>query len=375
MVRFFAIILAAVVTVAVLENVGTSASGEPPASPAAVGGSTPGASPSTTLPASAGSGALAGPSGPTASASVRRIIDGDTIEVDIDGLPTTVRYIGIDAPEIDDPASPLLPLATVAAAMNASLVEGREVTLERDVSETDRFGRLLRHVWVETDGGWVLVGLELLRLGMAQVSTFPPDVKYVDLMTDAQEAARIEGIGVWDVAVAVPTPTGPGVVGDEPLAVAVGDRTTITGSSGSYTWSTVTFEADRLNLRWDVGAPPAATCELEWRIEPVDGEILRSTARVDAGQRGRDNRQYEVGFGQAAFVVSGDCVDWVITLQGYEASAGFTDCDPSYPEVCIPPYPPDLDCPDVAHREFAVLGPDPHGFDPERDGVGCGPGG
>jgi micrococcal nuclease len=375
-VRFFALILAAVVTVAVLENVGTSASGEPATSPAAVGDATPsGASPMTTLPATAGSGALPGPSGPSASASVRRIIDGDTIEVDIDGVPTTVRYIGIDAPEIDDPAAPLLPLATVAAATNASLVEGHEVILERDVSETDRFGRLLRHVWVEADGGWVLVGLELLRLGLAQVSTFPPDVKYVDLMTDAQEAARTEGIGIWDVAAAIPTPTGPGVVGDEPLAVTATERVTIMGGSGSYTWSTVTFETDRLNLRWDVGAPPAATCELEWRIEPVDGEILRSTARVDAGQRGRDNRQYEVGFGQAAFVVSGDCADWVITLQGYEASAGFTDCDPSYPEVCLPPYPPDLDCRQVAPREFVVRGPDPHGFDPERDGVGCGSGG
>ncbi|MGH3017459.1 MAG: thermonuclease family protein [Gaiellaceae bacterium] len=46
-------------------------------------------------------------------------------------------------------------------------------------------------------------------------------------------------------------------------------------------------------------------------------------------------------------------------------------CDPSYPGVCIPPFPPDLDCSDVPHRRFKVVGTDPHGFDGDRDGVGC----
>lgn len=46
-------------------------------------------------------------------------------------------------------------------------------------------------------------------------------------------------------------------------------------------------------------------------------------------------------------------------------------CDPSYPDVCIPPPPPDLDCRDIAHRRFRVLPPDPHNFDGDGDGVGC----
>ena len=46
-------------------------------------------------------------------------------------------------------------------------------------------------------------------------------------------------------------------------------------------------------------------------------------------------------------------------------------CDPSYPGVCIPPFPPDLDCADVPHSNFAVRGNDPHGFDGDGDGVGC----
>ncbi len=47
------------------------------------------------------------------------------------------------------------------------------------------------------------------------------------------------------------------------------------------------------------------------------------------------------------------------------------DCDPSYPTVCIPPAPPDLDCGEIPYRRFRVVGDDPHGFDRDRDGVGC----
>jgi hypothetical protein len=47
-------------------------------------------------------------------------------------------------------------------------------------------------------------------------------------------------------------------------------------------------------------------------------------------------------------------------------------CDPHYPGVCIPPFPPDLDCGDVPYRNFRVLAPDPHGFDgSDNDGRGC----
>jgi len=47
------------------------------------------------------------------------------------------------------------------------------------------------------------------------------------------------------------------------------------------------------------------------------------------------------------------------------------NCDPSYPDDCIPPPPPDLDCGDIPYRRFRVLSPDPHGFDGDNDGIGC----
>jgi micrococcal nuclease len=148
-------------------------------------------------PAPASGAIVAGlaPSGPTETATVVSITDGDTIRLVIDGQEVRVRYIGIDTPEVGEGAEPFGVEATEA---NDRLVAGRSVVLERDVSHTDRFGRLLRHVWLETDAGWILVSRELLRLGLAQVVTFPPDVKYhADVLLPAQAAARDAGIGLW----------------------------------------------------------------------------------------------------------------------------------------------------------------------------------
>ena len=210
------------------------------------------------------------PTGPTQTATVIRVTDGDTIVVAIEGVRARVRYIGIDTLEPDDPDPMGRAMADAATAANRRLVEGRSIILERDVSETDRFDRLLRNVWVgQGDGGLVLVGLELVRQGLAQLDTFPPDVKYVDLIRESQAAARSAEVGMWAPGEAEP------VASPTPLRL------------------------------------------------------------VDPGSTGR---------------------------------AG---CDDSYPDVCIPRYPPDLDCGQITERDFTVRGPDPHGFDREGNGLGC----
>jgi micrococcal nuclease len=141
------------------------------------------------------------PTGPTETGRVVNIVDGDTIDVVVDGVEMRVRYIGMDTPEVHSGVEWLGP---EAAAANAELVEGREVVLERDVSETDQYGRALRYVWVADGSGWMLVNLELIRLGFASITTYPPDVKYVDaLYVDAQDEAQAAGLGLWGAA---PTP-------------------------------------------------------------------------------------------------------------------------------------------------------------------------
>ncbi|MCB9160149.1 MAG: thermonuclease family protein [Caldilineaceae bacterium] len=134
-------------------------------------------------------------------AQVVDVVDGDTIEVLLDGVTYRLRYIGMDAPELSED------WGDQAAAANAALVDGQTVYLETDVSDTDPFGRLLRHVWL-ADG--TLVGEDLVRQGYAYAASYPPDVKYQERIGLAQEAALEAERGFWGEAVTpTPTPTAP----------------------------------------------------------------------------------------------------------------------------------------------------------------------
>ncbi len=143
-----------------------------------------------------------GPTGPTEEATLARVVDGDTIRVHVGGGEERVRYIGMDTPELNTAsASTPQPYAEAATAANARLLgSGGRLVLERDVSDRDRYGRLLRDVWLEDGGRWTLVNLALVVEGFAQVATYPPDVKYVDSLLEAQHAARDARRGLWGTA-------------------------------------------------------------------------------------------------------------------------------------------------------------------------------
>ena len=121
---------------------------------------------------------------------VARVIDGDTIEIE---GGEKVRYIGMDAPETVDPVKPVECFGKEASAENRKLVEGKTVHLEKDTSDRDKYGRLLRYVWVGSD----FVNLELVGLGFARVETIAPDVKYEGQFLDAQNLARSSNLGLW----------------------------------------------------------------------------------------------------------------------------------------------------------------------------------
>ncbi len=164
-----------------------------------------------------------GPTGETRYATVTSVVDGDTIRVDIDGVEYPLRYIGIDAPEPDSTDPVLKSWAVSATAANRSLVEGREVYLENDESDRDDLDRLLRHVWFIGPGGdYVLVNLELVRRGFAEVATFPPDEKYKDLLTLAQDSAKTAALGLWSPAAPVGAGSSPATVPASPLTQAGG---------------------------------------------------------------------------------------------------------------------------------------------------------
>jgi micrococcal nuclease len=123
---------------------------------------------------------------------VERVIDGDTIEIQGGQI---VRYIGIDTPETQHPTKGIECYGLEAAQANRELVEGRYVRLVKDVSETDRFGRLLRYVYVED----VFVNDELVKRGFARMSTFPPDVKFQPMFLESQKSAQQNERGLWKI--------------------------------------------------------------------------------------------------------------------------------------------------------------------------------
>jgi endonuclease YncB( thermonuclease family) len=133
-------------------------------------------------------------------ATVLRVVDGDTIVVDLEGRQYSVRYIGIDTPETHHPTDGADYWGFEASAANKSVVkEGSTVVLQRDISETDIYDRLLRYVWV----GDTLVNAELVRMGLARVLFYEPDVLYEHEIKEAEAEAQAARRGLYGP---VPTP-------------------------------------------------------------------------------------------------------------------------------------------------------------------------
>jgi micrococcal nuclease len=125
---------------------------------------------------------------------VVRVVDGVTVEVDSAVGRAAVRYIGVDAPETAPQGQAIGCLGREASIRNKELVEGRTVFLEKDVSETDQFGRLLRYVYLED---MQMVNELLIVEGFARFSSSPPDLKHEDRFMAAQQHARDAGRGRW----------------------------------------------------------------------------------------------------------------------------------------------------------------------------------
>lgn len=126
---------------------------------------------------------------------VSRVIDGDTIVLN---TGERLRYIGIDTPEINFGKNPEC-FALKAKEFNQKLVEKKEIKIEKDVSDKDKFVRLLRYVYVdhESTSSAIFVNEYLVRQGYAIVSTYPPDVKYIEDLLLAQKDARENNRGLW----------------------------------------------------------------------------------------------------------------------------------------------------------------------------------
>lgn len=131
-----------------------------------------------------------------ANATVVRVVDGDTVQVDIDGQREKLRLIGIDTPETVKPDTPVQCYGPEASAFTKQLLpEGTAVRIERDVEARDDYGRLLGYVYRADDG--LFVNLEIVAQGYASLLTFPPNVAHVDEFVAAARAAERANLGLW----------------------------------------------------------------------------------------------------------------------------------------------------------------------------------
>lgn len=143
-------------------------------------------------------------------ATVVRVIDGDTIHVEINGKKKKVRLILVDTPETKHPRKPVEYYGKEASAYTTHELDGKTIYLEKDVSDTDRYGRLLRYIWLDIPEGKDLekdlrekcFNAKLLLQGYANLYTFPPDVKYVDYFRFFEKSAREAGLGLWNAEAA-----------------------------------------------------------------------------------------------------------------------------------------------------------------------------
>lgn len=127
------------------------------------------------------------------SARVVRAIDGDTIEVAIDGRTDDVRYIGVDTPETVKPGEPVQCYGPQASAFNHRLVDGETVRLVFDSELRDVYGRLLAYVYA--DG--MFVNAELIRGGYARTLEIPPNTAEADRLAKLEQEAGEAGVGLW----------------------------------------------------------------------------------------------------------------------------------------------------------------------------------
>lgn len=139
------------------------------------------------------------------SALVVDHVDGDTVKVKIGEVKYTLRFIGIDTPETVHPSKPVQFYGKEASAFTKKKLLGKTVYLQMDVSDSDKYGRLLRYIWLEKPNeinedeikNKMFNAIQVAE-GYAKVFTYPPDVKYNEIFLKLEQEARENNKGLWN---------------------------------------------------------------------------------------------------------------------------------------------------------------------------------
>lgn len=168
---------------------------------------------------------------------VSKVIDGDTIQVNITGKNETVRLIGIDTPESVDPRKPVQCFALEASKKAKEVLTGKSVYLEVDSTqgEKDKYNRLLRYVFLEDGANFNKL---MIELGYGHQYTYNKPYKYMEEFKEAERLAVLEKRGLWadDACLVIQTPT----VAPVATTVAPPAANPTAQQSGGYTCGTKT---------------------------------------------------------------------------------------------------------------------------------------
>jgi micrococcal nuclease len=142
---------------------------------------------------------------PAGTALVVRVVDGDTLDVDIDGSTVRVRLLGIDTPETVDQNRPVQCFGHEASAYLAQLLpKGTAVRLERDAEARDRYGRLLVYLYRIDDG--LFVNAALLEGGFATTLSIAPNTMRARNLEVLRLQSQRDKIGLWGACLAFGSP-------------------------------------------------------------------------------------------------------------------------------------------------------------------------
>ncbi|GAB2532124.1 thermonuclease family protein [Gracilibacillus alcaliphilus] len=130
------------------------------------------------------------------TAQVERIVDGDTLRITYNGKEETLRLLLVDTPETKHPSMPVQPFGPEASEYAVEMLAGKEIGLEFDGPERDKYDRLLAYIWVDGENFNQL----LLENGLARYAyVYDPPYIHEEEMEQAEQAAREAGIGIWSL--------------------------------------------------------------------------------------------------------------------------------------------------------------------------------
>ena len=130
------------------------------------------------------------------SATVKRVVDGDTIEIAIGGKTERVRLIGVDTPETKHPTKGVECYGPEASAYTEQLLPtATALRVERDIEARDKYGRLLLYVYIADSN--VFVNLDLVMNGYARPMVFEPNTAHKGDFAQAATQAELRNVGLW----------------------------------------------------------------------------------------------------------------------------------------------------------------------------------